>query len=102
MAIDTATMPITPSAARVTSDVPPMQLIEAMARVAESRSTRELIRDSERAGIKGYMFLPMLQDCRVDAAELARAIRKVWRAALKMRAQATRSRWNPAWDSVTS
>ena len=83
MAIQTATISIRRSTAPVTGGVPPMQLIEAMARVAESRATRELIRNGERADIKGYMFLPMLQECRVDAAELGRAMRKVWRAALK-------------------
>lgn len=83
MAIETATIPLRQSAAHVAGDAPPMQLIEAMTKVAESRATRELIRDIQRAGVKGYMFLPMLAECLVEAAELGRALRKVWRAALK-------------------
>ena len=57
-------------------------LIEAMADVAGSRATREMLRDFHRSGVRGYMFMPLMRDCLVDPRQLGRAMRKVWRAVL--------------------
>ncbi|SRR5579871_6577054 len=63
-------------------DPPPSQLVDALQEFAKSRATRLLIRRGEQSGIHGGLRLPLLGDCRVRSDELARALRKVWRAAI--------------------
>lgn len=80
MTIATFTIPIVRAPAR--DGTGPLDLVEAMAAVAESRSTRAVIRAYKEAGVTSNLIVPFVPDCPVDPSTLGRAMRRAWRSAL--------------------
>lgn len=59
------------------------ELVDALVDVSKSRSTRDIIRDSQQHQVKCALRVPLLKGSHpVQAAELGRALRRVMRAAI--------------------
>jgi len=59
-----------------------LQLVDALQDFGKSRATRLLIRRGKESDVHCELRVPFLRDCRVRSDDLARALRKVWRAAI--------------------
>ncbi|WP_130226263.1 hypothetical protein [Bradyrhizobium sp. Leo121] len=80
MKVETFTIPIVRTPA--SDGMAPLELIEAMSAVAAARSTQEVIKAYEAAGVTGNLIVPFVADCPVDPGALGRAMRRAWKAAL--------------------
>ncbi|MCP1850259.1 MULTISPECIES: hypothetical protein [unclassified Bradyrhizobium] len=63
--------------------MPSQQLVKALADVAKSGATRQLIRKGEDRNVECELRVPLLQDCYVHSDELGRVLRTVCRAAIE-------------------
>jgi hypothetical protein len=59
-----------------------LELVDALADFAKSRATRRLFREAKASNIQCDLRVPLLNNCRVCPDELARALRKVYRAVI--------------------
>lgn len=66
----------------VDGDEAPRQLIDALESFAKSRATRRLFREAEDRNVHCDLRVPLVKDCRVRPSELARALRKLYRAVI--------------------
>lgn len=80
MTIATFTIPIVRTSA--SDGIGPLDLVEAMSAVADSRSTRAVIKAYKEAGVTSNLIVPFVADCPVDPSTLGRAMRRAWRTAL--------------------
>lgn len=58
-------------------------VFEALKEVADSRATKQLIKEAQSAGVKAHIILPIVDECLVDARQLGRAFRQVIRACIE-------------------
>lgn len=80
MPIATFTIPIVRTPA--SDGIGPLDLVEAMSAIADSRSTRAVIKAYKEAGVASNLIVPFVADCPVDPSALGRAMRSAWKAAL--------------------
>lgn len=59
-------------------------VFEALKDVAESRATRQMIKEALSAGVKAHIIVPVIEeDCQVDPRQLGRALRQVIRGCIE-------------------